>query len=59
MADHTLRIGTDDPAVIQPIIDALRADGQAIVRVQSVRPSLEDLFLETVGDQTSVGAKRK
>jgi ABC-2 type transport system ATP-binding protein len=59
VADHTLRVGTDDPAVIQPVIDALRADGQSIVRVQSVRPSLEDLFLETVGDQTSVGAKRK
>ena len=56
--DHTLRVGTDDPAVIQPILDALRADGQTIVRVQSVRPSLEDLFLETVGDQTNVGAKR-
>ncbi len=59
VANHTLRIGTEDPAVIQPIIDALRADGQAIVRVQSVRPSLEDLFIETVGDQSSVGAKRK
>ncbi len=57
-ADHTLRIGTLEPEHIQPIVDALCADGQTIARVQSVRPSLEDLFLEAVGNKSNVGADR-
>ena len=56
--DHTVCIGTDEPVEIQSIVDALRVDGQTIVRVQSVRPSLEDLFIEAVGEQTGVGAVR-
>ena len=44
-----LRMATDDVAVIQPVIDALRADGLALRRIQSMRPSLEDLFIEAVG----------
>ncbi len=43
------RIGTIDVATIQPFIDALRAAGLMLRRVQPVRPSLEDLFMETVG----------
>jgi ABC-2 type transport system ATP-binding protein len=57
--DHTISVGTDQPAAIQPIVDALRADGQTIVRVASVRPSLEDLFIDVVGTQSGVGASRK
>ncbi|HEY4330497.1 MAG TPA: ABC transporter ATP-binding protein [Phycisphaerae bacterium] len=44
-----LRIGTTDVARVQPIIDGLRAGGVAIRRIQPVRPSLEDLFIEAVG----------
>jgi ABC-2 type transport system ATP-binding protein len=50
VADHTVRIGTIDPADVQHIVDALRAEGQTIGRMQMVRPSLEDLFMEAVGD---------
>jgi ABC-2 type transport system ATP-binding protein len=39
--------------VIQPILDALRQTGLVIRRVQSMRPSLEDLFLEAVTDPTT------
>ncbi len=51
LADHTLRIGTVDPADVQTIIDALRAQGRTIRRLESVRPSLEDLFIEAVSDR--------
>lgn len=45
----TLRIGTTQTTVIQPLIDALRAGGLPIRRIQPVRQSLEDLFMEAVG----------
>jgi len=45
----TFRLGTIDPITLQPILDALRVAGLIIRRVQQVRPSLEDLFLETIG----------
>jgi len=45
-----LRVTTNDPQIIQPIIDALRAAGLAIRRVQRMRPSLEDLFMSAVID---------
>jgi ABC-2 type transport system ATP-binding protein len=57
LADHTVRIGTIDALAVQPIVDALRAEGQSICRVQMVRPSLEDLFMEAVGDRPGVGGK--
>ncbi|HVT82956.1 MAG TPA: ATP-binding cassette domain-containing protein [Phycisphaerae bacterium] len=44
-----LRIGTTQAAAIQPVIDALRAAGLAIRRIQPVRQSLEDLFIQAVG----------
>jgi ABC-2 type transport system ATP-binding protein len=44
---NLLRVGLMDPGPVQPIIDALRARGVAIRRVQAVRPSLEELFIET------------
>ena len=48
-----LRIGTTDARAVQPLIDALRASGQTIRRVQAVRPSLEDLFIDAVTDPTT------
>jgi hypothetical protein len=45
-----IRIATTDAAQVQPLIDALRAANLTILRVQQVRPSLEDLFLDTVTD---------
>jgi ABC-2 type transport system ATP-binding protein len=44
-----LRIGTTDPADVQPLLDALRGAGLVLRRVQAVRPSLEDLFMEATG----------
>jgi ABC-2 type transport system ATP-binding protein len=41
-----LRVGTTDAEQIQPILDTLRTRGLVVRRVQQVRPSLEDLFME-------------
>jgi len=49
----TLRVGTSDAGRIQPILDALRARGAIIKSVRSIRPSLEDLFMEAVTDPTT------
>ena len=43
-----LRVGTTEPEQIQPILDTLRARGLVIRRVQPIRPSLEELFMEAV-----------
>jgi ABC-2 type transport system ATP-binding protein len=45
-----LRVGTDDAATIQPIIDALRAHNVTIRSIRPVRESLEDLFMKAVRD---------
>jgi hypothetical protein len=47
-----LRLETTDARVVQERIDALRRAGLVIRRVQSVRPSLEELFMDTVTDGT-------
>ncbi|MEZ6235391.1 MAG: ATP-binding cassette domain-containing protein [Phycisphaerales bacterium] len=47
---NTLRVGTTDPAAIQPILDGLRERGVMIRSVRPMRPSLEDLFMEAVTD---------
>ena len=44
-----LRVGTTDPQLIQPLLDAIRTGGLVVRRVQMVRPSLEDLFIEATG----------
>jgi ABC-type multidrug transport system ATPase subunit len=44
------RIGTMDPAPIQKIVDTLRASNIILRRVQPVKPSLEDLYLDAVID---------
>jgi ABC-2 type transport system ATP-binding protein len=45
-----LRLGTTEPAEIQPILDAIRAKGLLVRRVQVIRPSLEDLFIDAVAN---------
>ena len=44
-----LSVGTTDPADVQGLIDAFRRQGTVVRRVAPVRPSLEELFMETVG----------
>ncbi len=53
-----VRVGTVDPAGIQPVIDALRRNNLTIQSVQPIRQSLEDFFIETVseGRGEAVGA---
>ena len=46
-----LRVGAREPEQIQPVIDRLRAAGLVIRRLQLVRPTLEDLFIEAVDRQ--------
>jgi len=48
----TLRLGTSDPAVVQPLVDAIRRERRLLRRLEPVRPSLEDLFMEAVGGIT-------
>lgn len=48
-----IRIGTDDPTIVQPILDALRARGLVIRSVRPVRESLEDLFMKAVMDPST------
>ena len=43
-------INSADPALIQPLIDALRARAVPILDVRGTRPSLEDLFMQAVTD---------
>lgn len=50
----TLRLGTTDPSEVQPILDKLRSAGLMLRRLQSVRPSLEDLFMETLAAPESI-----
>lgn len=50
---QTLRVGTTDARCVQPIIDALRGRGAVIKSVRSIRPSLEDLFMEAVTDPST------
>ncbi len=47
---NTVSVATLEPERIQPIIDALRAQGCVIRSVRPVRPSLEDLFMRAVTD---------
>lgn len=48
--NSTLVIPTDDPAGVQPVIDALRQSRYTIKSVRPVRNSLEDLFMQAVTD---------
>jgi ABC-2 type transport system ATP-binding protein len=46
--DDTIRVEGIDPAAVQPLIDLLRSRGATLRRVQLIRPTLEDLFMEAV-----------
>ena len=46
----TVRAETTDAAAVQPLLDAVRRAGLSVCRVQAIRPSLEDLFMEAVID---------
>jgi ABC-2 type transport system ATP-binding protein len=49
----SIRVNADEPALIQPVIDALRARGLSIRSIRPVRESLEDLFMKAVTDPTT------
>jgi ABC-2 type transport system ATP-binding protein len=51
--NDTILVGTTNTAEIQPLLDSLRQAGLSIKRVQSVRPSLEELFMEALIDPTT------
>lgn len=46
-----LRVATGEAAGVQPVIDALRGAGLALRSLRPVRQSLEDLFMEAVGNE--------
>ena len=48
-----------DPAPIQPMLDALRAEKITIVELREVRQSLEELFMESVGEAGVGGAQKR
>jgi hypothetical protein len=48
-----LQIGATDPGEVQGVIDKLRAAGLIITRLEQVRPSLEDLFMEAITDRAT------
>ena len=52
-----LGVGQTEPADVQGLLDALRSTGIVVRRMQSVRPSLEELFVETVGDEGDAGRR--
>ncbi|HEX4124365.1 MAG TPA: ABC transporter ATP-binding protein [Tepidisphaeraceae bacterium] len=55
-----VRVGITEAAEMQPLVDAVRSAGFGLRRLQPVRPTLEELFLETVGGTAgahNVGAK--
>lgn len=43
-----VKVGTDNPVHIQPLIDAARARGLTIRAVRAVRPNLEELFMRAL-----------
>ena len=49
----TLKVGSNDASVIQPVIDALRMHNATIRAIRPVRASLEDLFMQAVTDPTT------
>ncbi|MBX3378965.1 MAG: ABC transporter ATP-binding protein [Phycisphaeraceae bacterium] len=52
-APALLRVNSAEAAVVQPLLDALRASRLTIRAVKPIRPSLEDLFMEAVTDPTT------
>lgn len=56
-SDTTLTINGTEAALIQPLIDRLRADGRQIRSIRPVRETLEDLFMRAVTDPETGQAK--
>jgi ABC-2 type transport system ATP-binding protein len=48
IAGRVIRAMTTDAARVMPLLDALRAGGFVVRRVQAVRPTLEQMFIATV-----------
>lgn len=49
----SVRVGTERPEVIAPMVQGLLAHGMLIRGIRLVRPTLEDLFMEAVTDPTT------
>lgn len=46
----TLRVGVSEPTEAQEILDSIRRAGLILKRMTPVRPTLEELFIEAVGE---------
>jgi ABC-2 type transport system ATP-binding protein len=57
LGGQTLRVGITEAADVQSLLDGFRREGLIVRRVQLVRPSLEDLFVETVGANTDAAGR--
>jgi ABC-type multidrug transport system ATPase subunit len=44
-----LHVGISDPVAAQTVLDALRGSGLVIKRMAVIKPTLEELFIEAVG----------
>ena len=53
-----ITIYQSDPTPMQPVLDALRAAGITIVEMREVRQSLEEMFMEAVGNETIGGTQK-
>lgn len=53
--ESRVEIPGGDPDPVQPVLDALRADGSIITEVRQARQSLEDLFLESISEGEQKG----
>jgi ABC-2 type transport system ATP-binding protein len=56
ISGYTMTLLGDDPAIVQPVLDRLRAENVTIVSVQPVRENLEDLFMRAVDHTDAPGA---
>lgn len=54
-----ISVATGDPAEVMPVVDALRKGGVTIREIRLHTMSLEEFFLETVGDDGPGGVNRK
>jgi ABC-2 type transport system ATP-binding protein len=53
VSENRLTAMTTEARRVQPLLDAVRASGMTIKRVSPFRPSLEDLFIDAVTDQST------
>ena len=57
ISDGAVRFAQTDPARVQPLIDALRQAGVCIISLQKMAQSLEEMFIEVLGDrEDAIGA---